>query len=741
MKQINKLRSLTMVTLFILVVLGVLYTSINTSLIPTVHATPAPEYDYVDSQSNVDSVADKGTHSNFTAQKDQLATYDTLSEANVPVITNEATDYVDSIYSNVYGTHSDFTKQQSAPDTVYDTLTEGSDGVGTTNYPITNMNFTTDATGWTYSETDAKGYCYDGGWQSSGGNTGGSGGGCYRVIYNDTASNQPATSVTDIMKITCSFTTPATSLLSKYASFAWKYALDSGSYSTQTLNVSCNLLDASGNTLQTLWSTTTMQTTWQYQRGLTISYALAVSTTYQLGLRFTIVNGGTGNKADIFKISIYWDDAGVKLNTYNYRLDLQEQWTSADYSENTEYLCIKTGTLNSENLGVDVYNGAGWTNVISALTASAWNNVSVHSYLTSSTFIMRFIDVTQTSDPTQTTWQIDAVLLHTYTNTTNYRLEIEEQFTNASYTRTYRELCIKMGTYTGTVETISVQWWNTTSSSWLTIISSLTASQWNNISVTTYLTSSTFTIRFVDGTQTGDANQNTWQKDCALLHTYPIGYKLNLRVQDWDKTDNIASAVVIMNNGSQQIKTSDSNGWANYTGVSGSVTVSVKYFGYFVNYTTLTVSFDTTLNLQCKLYDVTVLVQESVQNATLAGANVTVYNSTSVQGNKITSGLTGNNGQVQLLNLPNNTLTFTQYGGASYSLVIGNTTPPLLVSSENQTITLTADQNSVNTNNNYSIIAFIGMTIPLKGSFATGRLKKKRRAYSKVLEKTANKLP
>jgi len=98
------------------------------------------------------------------------------------------------------------------------------------------------------------------------------------------------------------------------------------------------------------------------------------------------------------------------------------------------------------------------------------------------------------------------------------------------------------------------------------------------------------------------------------------------------------------------------------------------------------------------------LVQEGVQNANLASANVTVYNSTSVQGNKITSGVTGNNGQVQLLNLPNSTLTFTQYGGASYSLVIGNTTQ--LVSSESQTITLTATQNSVGSGNSYSIIAF-----------------------------------
>jgi hypothetical protein len=207
---------------------------------------------------------------------------------------------------------------------------------------------------------------------------------------------------------------------------------------------------------------------------------------------------------------------------------------------------------------------------------------------------------------------------------------------------------------------------------------------------------------------------------------------------NWDLADAIANAYVTMNNGTDYLKVSDSNGWANYTGVSGTVTVNVQYYGFWVNGTfSVTMDSDKTIDVQCKLYDVTVLVQEGVQNAYLTSANVTVYNSTSVQGNKITSGVTGNNGQVQLLNLPNNTLTFTQYGAASYSLVIGNTTQ--LVSSENQTITLTANQNNVSTNNNYSIIAFAGMTIPLKGGFVTRRLKKKRNKDMECEKKRSHK--
>jgi hypothetical protein len=193
-----------------------------------------------------------------------------------------------------------------------------------------------------------------------------------------------------------------------------------------------------------------------------------------------------------------------------------------------------------------------------------------------------------------------------------------------------------------------------------------------------------------------------------IIVDYTAGFNLNLRVRDWDLTDNIQGAYVYKES---DVKVSDANGWANWTLQTGTVQVKVQYFGFWVNGTfSVTMDSDKTIDVQCKLYDVTVLVQESVQNAYLASANVTVYNSTSGQGNKITSGVTGNNGQVQLLNLPNNTLTFTQYGGASYSLVIGNTTQ--LVSSENQTITLTANQNNVNTNNSYSIIAFAGIRFP-----------------------------
>jgi hypothetical protein len=171
--------------------------------------------------------------------------------------------------------------------------------------------------------------------------------------------------------------------------------------------------------------------------------------------------------------------------------------------------------------------------------------------------------------------------------------------------------------------------------------------------------------------------QGLWADCGRLTITYGVaGYKLNLCVKDWDLTDAISGATVTMNNGSNNVKTSNGNGWANYTSVSGTVTVSVTYYGKNVNGTSITVSADTTKNLQCKLYDVIVKVMAD-SHSVLLGANVTVYNSTTVQNNKIRTAFTNQTGYARLVNLPNNTLTFTVYDRlGSSSHILANTTCP-----------------------------------------------------------------
>jgi hypothetical protein len=96
--------------------------------------------------------------------------------------------------------------------------------------------------------------------------------------------------------------------------------------------------------------------------------------------------------------------------------------------------------------------------------------------------------------------------------------EILELYNSDIYTN--KEICIYMGPYSNS-ETIYLQGWNIGNSSWTNITSSLTANQWNNITVLPWLNTNTYanlTIRFLDGTQTSDTVQNNWQKDCTLLY-------------------------------------------------------------------------------------------------------------------------------------------------------------------------------------------------------------------------------
>ncbi|MFX0113019.1 MAG: hypothetical protein ACFFB3_00575, partial [Candidatus Hodarchaeota archaeon] len=102
----------------------------------------------------------------------------------------------------------------------------------------------------------------------------------------------------------------------------------------------------------------------------------------------------------------------IRKPSPNNRIDQESQWTDLPYQLPNEELCIYTGLTDAEDLRVDIWNGSGWENVLPNLTANSWNNVSVHSYLNSTVFTIRFVDGTQSSDTNQDDWEIDAILLH-----------------------------------------------------------------------------------------------------------------------------------------------------------------------------------------------------------------------------------------------------------------------------------------------------------------------------------------
>lgn len=117
-----------------------------------------------------------------------------------------------------------------------------------------------------------------------------------------------------------------------------------------------------------------------------------------------------------------WDLTGAlpqgcafsSVDLTNYQIDLEVKWTNVDYDETNEYLCIYGGTMGSENITVDAWNGSAWQNLFNDL-ASGWNNVSISSYLTSVNSTIRFKGSNEANDTLQDTWNIDAALLHTWT--------------------------------------------------------------------------------------------------------------------------------------------------------------------------------------------------------------------------------------------------------------------------------------------------------------------------------------
>jgi len=117
-----------------------------------------------------------------------------------------------------------------------------------------------------------------------------------------------------------------------------------------------------------------------------------------------------------------------------YDLDLEVQFTSANTSNELNEICIKTGTLGTEDLQVEYWSGSTWVNIFSDLSPNTWNNASVP--ISSSTFTVHFFGPNETKDTNQDSWEIDALQLHSWNNT--YDMEVE--LSGASDTYSWSQL-------------------------------------------------------------------------------------------------------------------------------------------------------------------------------------------------------------------------------------------------------------------------------------------------------------
>lgn len=214
------------------------------------------------------------------------------------------------------------------------------------------------------------------------------------------------------------------------------------------------------------------------------------------------LNGNEQNLKSYYKFNNNFDDSGpnnndgVGISSYSFSSD------------------VGFGIPSGENIGVDVWHGGSWINIISNLV-DGWNNVSVVSYLDSSQFTIRFNDEDD-SDTDQDSWLIDCALLN-LTSDPNYRLSMQVNWTGVDYSQPYEDLCIYASSLPS--EYLRVDVWD--GSNWQTIINALN-NGWTNISVTSYLTTDTFTIRFNDTTDS-DATQDTWNIGSVLLHCWEPG--------------------------------------------------------------------------------------------------------------------------------------------------------------------------------------------------------------------------
>ena len=115
-------------------------------------------------------------------------------------------------------------------------------------------------------------------------------------------------------------------------------------------------------------------------------------------------------------------------------------------------------------------------------------------------------------------------------DTTSYQLDLEEQWTNVNYTNPNQDLCIKT-TNPGS-ETLLVDVWH--DGTWVNLgaLSGL-INGWKNISVSAYIDSSVFTIRFRDSVSSSDSSRTSWLIDAVLLAAQP---DVNLLLSQQDST-------------------------------------------------------------------------------------------------------------------------------------------------------------------------------------------------------------
>jgi hypothetical protein len=467
--------------------------------------SPSAQY-YVNSyNSSVDGVPDIGTHSNFTAQQKADNVYDNLTESGSNVINSYyptgfnllgSTQNISGSLANLQTNNNVYMTFASYPNATSlfaheETITIG----GTTYYLLKNI---------------------------SADNTG--------ISLSASAS----TTVTTLMG---KFVYPLTGISSIPAS-TWTInyrAYTSGSHVVAHGQVNLEILMANGTVRSTVatgvassgsigtsWSTVSGTYSWsnytvvQQTDYLEIDYYINVTTSQNNQYVYLRIDDNTlPSTSQTSATNILLPPYTTQVQFYG-SSDLSS-WSNVTWTVDSGF------SINGVNATFQLFNyqtgayptsGNGFNNTIIGTANSTVTQLiaSNPTYFRNSTGYWN-LEVTATAS-TQFNWNVDLVQFQTLS--VNYNLTLEEQWNNVNYTSA--QLCIKTGSLAA--EALAVDVWN--GNAWINVLTSLNANSWNNVTVSSYLQLSTFTIRFRSINNVyPDTVQDTWQIDAALLAVWP----------------------------------------------------------------------------------------------------------------------------------------------------------------------------------------------------------------------------
>jgi hypothetical protein len=446
-------------------------------------------------------------------------------------------DYVDKYNSKVdaaadFGSHSNFTAQQQAPDSIFDTVTQAFDGtVSQPSYPsIWNPVSLTSCVGGTISDLQSNNQGYMN-LSSYGSSFSGSATLGYNSVGTLTQSIEntirgssftiqgygQAHSITLYLELSGGATNKKVkaAIYSDTGNFiagTEEKTVSSNGWYTFNLNDPKPILVTSTNYLLVAWSTSgTGDIRLRYDAGST-----------NQGQRTSLTYGNWPSSStfnhDNYKYSIYCTYTPANLYT------VQAEFTGHSTSPTPWSDLIWTMDSSASTSGVaatfQLYkwgSGGGYPNTdgsdgYKAATLGISDSLTTQTIADGSSFLNSTgywkLEVTATKS---TPFNLNLDMINYSPDVPNYRLNMQEQWIdlNSTYLNPHTVLCINMGSLAPSGLALDV--WS--GGAWHLLSGSL-VSGWNNISISSYLSSSIFTIRL---RASNLANLLSWRMDTALL--------------------------------------------------------------------------------------------------------------------------------------------------------------------------------------------------------------------------------